>query len=143
VRSLAVFLMVLATAGGCGFVNAGHASRTKPSGFVLRGYVSVALPDGGAAGAPCQAPGAVTDVRPAAAVRVVDPAGHAIAAGQLGAGVVAVDAASARCNFPFEIRAVPGGRDRYLVEVDGRPPVGFPAEELRQDKPAVITIDSR
>jgi hypothetical protein len=138
--AVGIAVLVGCTAGGCGFVHAGDQGKSKPNGFVLRGYASVAGAAPGAAGTSCEAPPTVADVRPAAPVRVTDPAGHALATGQLGAGVLAVDSATYRCNFPFEIRAVPGGADRYLIVVGDRPAVGFPAAELRQDKPAVVVI---
>ena len=124
----------------CGFVHAGEAGRSKPNGFVLRGYASVRGAAPGSAGSLCESPASAADVRPAATVRVTDPAGHPLATGTLGAGVLAVDSSAYRCNFPFEIRAVPGGEDRYLIAVADRPAVSFPATQLRQDEPAVIEV---
>ncbi len=133
---MAVVLLVLAPLGGCGFVRAGNASHTKPNGFVLRGYVQV---NGGvaAAGGGCTAPASAADITAGTAVRVADPAGTQLAEGHLGAGVL--DSAG-HCNFPFELRAVPGGPASYVVTVDGRPPRSFPAKELRADQPAVISV---
>jgi hypothetical protein len=135
---MAVLVVVTAGAGlsGCGWLRAGGVSHTKPSGFVLRGYVTVAGASSGSAGAPCQA----TVIAAADPVRVTDPPDHALATGALGAGVLARDGSGYRCNFPFEIGQVPGGHDSYEISVAGRPPVTFPATELRQDKPAVIQV---
>lgn len=120
---------------GCGFVGAGNASHTKPNGFILRGYVQVsgAL----ASGSGCAAPATVPGLGSGTPVRVSDPAGKMLAEGKLGAGVL--DSAG-HCNFPFELRAVPGGPSDYVITVDGRPPATFPAKDLREDKPAVITV---
>jgi hypothetical protein len=125
-------VLVLAGLGGCGFIGAGNASHSKPNGFILRGYVQAS---GGIAstGSACTAPG----VTAGAQVRVSDPGGRQLAEGQLGAGVL--DPAG-HCNFPFELRAVPGGPRTYVVTVGGQPPRPFPATELREDKPAVITV---
>ncbi len=84
---------------------------------------------------------------------VTDPGGHEIARGSLGAGIVAraatpAPAASpatsagtgAECDFPFEIRGVPGGVSSYGISVAGRAAQTFPAAALRQDQVAVITI---
>jgi hypothetical protein len=120
---------------GCGFIGAGQASHTKPNGFILRGYVQVSGAVAGTAGS-CTAPPSLPDLQPGALVRVSDPGGKALAEGQLGAGVL--DSAG-NCNFPFELRAVPGGPATYVLTVDGRPPVSFPAKDLREDKLAVIT----
>jgi hypothetical protein len=135
VLSLAV--LSLAVLGGCGFIGAGSASHSKPDGFVLRGYVQVGSGVAGTGGA-CTVTGiTATGITAGATVRVSDPAGKQLAEGQLGAGVL--DSAG-HCNFPFELRAVPGGPASYLVTVDGRPAQTFPAKDLREDKPAIITV---
>jgi hypothetical protein len=140
VGRLAVAVFLVLTLGGCGFVHAGQAGKSKPNGFVLRGYASVAGAAAGSAGTACVSPPTVHDVAPSTPVQVTDPAGKALASGQLGAGVLAVDSSVYRCNFPFEIRAVPGGEDQYVITVGARPAVTFPATELREDKPAVIDV---
>jgi hypothetical protein len=130
---------LMLAAGGCGFVRAGGASPVKPDGFVLRGYVSVSGATAGEPGSACGAPPAV-HVWAGAPVRVSDAGGHPIAAGTLGAGVRAEDSGRYRCDFPFEIPAVPGGHDTYLVAVSDRAPVSFAAREVRADAPAVIPV---
>jgi hypothetical protein len=132
----AAVLLAVLVLGGCGFVGAGSASHTKPNGFILRGYVQVAggQPTGGST---CAAPASLPDIRLGAPVRVSDPGGRALAEGQLGAGVL--DAAG-HCNFPFEMRAVPGGPASYVVTVGSQRPATFPAKDLREDKPAVIAL---
>jgi hypothetical protein len=124
---------------GCGWLQAGDVSHVKPSGFVLRGYVSVAGAPTGRPGTSCQVP--ATGITANAPVRVTDAADRSLGAGVLGAGVLAADGAAYRCNFPFEITGVAGGHDRYAISAAGRPAVLFPATELRQDKPAVIRVD--
>jgi hypothetical protein len=125
---------------GCGWLRAGNVSHTKPSGFVLRGYATagIAAAPGTAAGGPCQAPSA--GVAPNDEVLVTDPPDHTLATGMLGVGVLAMDGTAYKCNFPFEISGVPGGHQTYEISVAGRPAMSFLAEELRQDKPAVIPV---
>jgi hypothetical protein len=84
-------------------------------------------------------PAAAGDVHAGGAVRVADPEGHTLSAGELAAGVR--DRASGRCNFGFEITGVPGGVDRYVIGVGNRQAATFPAHDLRSGKPAVITVD--
>jgi hypothetical protein len=137
----AVGVAILATVSGCGFVHAGRTSHTKPDGFVLRGYVTVAgAVAAGPVGSACQSPPAAADIRANAPVRVASPDGRALASGQLGAGVLAMQSETYRCNFPFEIRAVPGGPSSYVITVGSRPPQAFAAMDLREDRPAVILI---
>jgi hypothetical protein len=142
VRRIVIPVLVLVTAApalaGCGWLRAGNAPRTKPDGFVLRGYVAVDGAAAGSVGAPCEAPRA--GVAPADEVRVTDPPDRVLASGALGAGVLATGGSGYRCNFPFEIPAVAGGHKTYSISVAGRPAVNFPASELRSDKPAVITV---
>jgi hypothetical protein len=124
---------------GCGWLHAGGASNTKPSGFVLRGYVTVAGAPAGTAGSPCQTPAAGVSV--ADEVRVTDPPStKVLGTGSLGAGVLAVNGSGYECNFPFSISAVPGGHKTYSITVGNRSAVSFPAEDLRSDKPAVISV---
>jgi hypothetical protein len=135
----AVFLLTAALAlTGCGWLRAGGAPKSKPDGFVLRGYVAVSGAAAGSVGAPCEAPRA--GVAPADEVRVTDPPDKLLGTGSLGAGVLAANGDGFRCNFPFVIPAVAGGHKTYAVTVAGRPAVPFPAVDLRSDKPAVITI---
>jgi hypothetical protein len=128
------------TLAGCGWLRAGSVSHTKPSGFVLRGYASagVTMAPGTPLGGPCQAPRA--GVAPNDQVLVSDPPDRTLATGMLGVGVLALDGDAYKCNFPFEISGVPGGHQTYEISVAGGPAVSFPAEELRQDKPAVVPI---
>ena len=153
-RIVAVVLVAGFALSGCGFLTSGQRGSNKPDGFVLRGYVSVGLRGSGkaasgspaavprssgtpAASAPCTAPPEANDVQAGGAVRVADPAGHTLAAGTLQAGVEE----GGRCNFAFQIRAVPGGVDRYVIGVGNRATTTFPAHDLRSDKPAVILVD--
>jgi len=131
-----------AGAGGCGFVGAGGVSNTKPNGFVLRGYASTPVPAGDArpTGAACAAPTSLPDIAGGAAVKVLDPGGTVIALGTLQAGVINHSGTSTSCDFGFEIRAVPGGVPSYSIVVGTEPAHDFPAEQLRQDKPAIIPL---
>jgi hypothetical protein len=140
-RNLLAFVALSAAAAalsGCGWLHAAGVSHVKPSGFVLRGYASVAGAAAGQAGAACQTPAA--GVAAGDPVLVTDPPGHTIATGALGVGVLARDGEVYRCDFPFEISGVPGGHQAYQVSVAGRPPVTFAATDLREDKPAVISV---
>jgi hypothetical protein len=136
-------MLVALLTGGCGFVGASNVSHQKPGGFVLRGHVTVPLAatDGHAAGTTCTAGGIAAGVP----VKVTDPAGHTIALGALGPGIVArasaaPGASGVSCDYPFEIRAVPGGVDSYGISVGDRPPKVFPGTALRQNEVAIITV---
>jgi hypothetical protein len=143
---------------GCGFVGSGERGSSKPDAFTLHGYVSVGVaapatdvappasavatggaPSAVATGGACEAPAAANDVHAGGPVRVADPAGHTLAAGELSPGVR--DATSARCNFGFQVSGVPGGVDSYVIGVGNRPAASFPAQDLRSGKPAVIVVD--
>jgi hypothetical protein len=128
--------------GGCGFLGASRVSHNKPSGFVLRGRVTVpvAAGDTRAAGAACAAP--YPDVVANAPVKVTDPDGREIAAGYLGDGVIARGTSAVTCDFPFQIPAVPGGVASYGIAVGARPAVTFPARDLREDETAVLSYTS-
>ncbi len=134
--------LALLPATGCGFIHASGVSHNKPNGFVLRGHVTVPLPasTSQAAGTACSAPGSASDIVAGAPVKVTDPNGRQLALGSLGAGVFATGT-GVSCDFPFEIRAVPGGVDSYAISVAGRPAQTFPAKALREDQAAVITIN--
>ena len=143
-RSLGVLILLGLLASllvSCGFVETAD-SRAKPSGFPLRGYVSVVGASPGGVGTPCQAPASAPDVAPGLPVRVLDPAGGVLGTSALGNGVLAEapDDSGYRCNFPFEVANVPGGPDSYVVVVGARPAVSFPAKDLRADKPAIIEL---
>lgn len=133
-------LAVSLTVGGCGFVESGDSPQTKPDGFPLHGYVTVAGASAGQIGSPCLAPASVTDIVAGGRVIVSSPDGENLATGELGTGVLATAPSGAgyRCNFPFRVSGVPGGQKTYVVVVGLRPAASFPAAELRADKPAVI-----
>jgi hypothetical protein len=136
--------MATATLAGCGFVSESAKSDTKPSAFVLIGHVTIALPASStdAAGSACQAPAGATDIAAGTPVTVTDTAAHNLASGVLGTGVVARNGDGAACQFPFNIRGVPGGSDPYEIAIGNRPPQPFAAADLRTNTPAVITISS-
>lgn len=141
-RVVAVVLAAGLALSGCGFLSSGDRGSNKPDGFTLRGYVSVGPGTAGASApagssGPCTAPPAASDVQAGGAVRVADQEGHTLAAGSLSPGV----AEAGRCNFAFQITAVPGGVDEYVIGVGNRASVSFPAHDLRSDKPAVIVVD--
>jgi hypothetical protein len=146
-RIVAVVLVAGFALSGCGFLSSGQRGSNKPDGFVLRGYVSVGsgtasssaspVPGPSGSGTACTAPPEANDVQAGGAVRVADPEGHTLAAGTLEPGVEE----GGRCNFGFQIRAVPGGVDRYVIGVGNRATATFAAHDLRSDKPAVILVD--
>jgi hypothetical protein len=140
-RAAAAVVAALLTAG-CGFIASGDRPAGKPNGFVLRGYVSVGGVPAGSPGAVCAAPPSITDIAAGGPVRVADPQGHTLGAGKLAGGVLAVESGEPRCTFAFEITGVAGGVDQYVIGVGTRPTVTFPARDLRENKPAVIKIDS-
>jgi hypothetical protein len=150
VRSLLVVPLVVvplaaALLAGCGFVGASNVSHTKPSGFVLRGRVTVPVAGSGpvADGTACTS--ALPGVAAGTTVLVSDPDGHALAHGELGGGVTTTatpGSSAAGCDFPFQVRGVPGGVSRYAVSVAGRPPQTFDAAALREDQLAVLVLTS-
>ena len=145
VRSLLVLPLAGALLAGCGFVGASDVSHNKPSGFVLRGRVTVPAAGSGpiADGTACMS--ALPGVAAGSIVKVSDVDGHELARGELGGGVTATTAAgssAATCDFPFQVRAVPGGVSRYAVSVAGRPAQTFAAAALRQDQLAVLVLTS-
>ncbi|HWB35698.1 MAG TPA: hypothetical protein VHA75_06715 [Rugosimonospora sp.] len=144
-RCLAAVLLAAATAAGaagCGFIGAGKVSDTKPNGFVLRGHVSTPLPAGDTRpdGAACTAPASLPDIAAGSPVRVLDEHNAVIGLGGLNPGVVAHPSTGADCEFGFQIAAVPGGVSTYAIVVGTQPAHTFPAAELREDKPAVISL---
>ena len=105
---------------------------------MLRGYVSVAGATAAPPGTPCSA--TAPGIHAGGPVRVADPDGHTLAAGELAGGVTAPAGGQHRCNFAFEVRGVPGGPDRYTVAVGDQPPATFDAAGLREDGQAVIRV---
>lgn len=144
VRSLLVLPLAGALLAGCGFVGASDVSHNKPSGFVLRGRVTVPAAGSGpiADGTACMS--ALPGVAAGSIVKVSDVDGHELARGELGGGVTATatPGTSAACDFPFQVRGVPGGVSQYAVSVAGRPAQTFAATALRQDQQAVLVLTS-
>lgn len=138
----AIAALAIATASGCGFIQAGQKSVQKPNTFILLGHADVGLPasDHAAVGATCIAPPQVHDIGPETPVTVRDGSGAKIATGVLGTGIVARSGQATTCAFPFQVSAVPGGSNTYTVAVGSHPAQSFPASQLRQNAPAVITI---
>jgi hypothetical protein len=133
----------ITTLAACGFVGASGKSHIKPTGFLLYGHAAVTLPldDHSVPGTSCIAPGSASDVAPATKVTVLDPAGKTIAIGALDNGIVARVNNVTTCDFAFSIPAVPGGVDTYSIQIGSRAAQQFPAQALRQNTPAVITIN--
>lgn len=127
---------------GCGFIEAGNASSSKPSAFVLTGDASVNLPAAGSepAGTACVSPAGTADVAEGVDVIVTDPKGTKLTTGHLGPGVVTDTSGVFACSFPFSIRGVPGGLDTYDVAIGNRPAQPFSGIALRSSTPAIITI---
>lgn len=144
-RALAAALVAagaLATASGCGFIAAGQTSHEKPNTFVLYGHADVTLTAGDhrATGTTCVAPAGVTDVAVTTSVNVLSPGGVTLAHGSLGAGVIAHTGDAAMCDFPFQIRDVPGGADTYGIVIGARPAQSFAGSALQANTPAIIAI---
>ena len=139
---LAVSGLAVAVLSGCGFIAAGDKSATKPSGFVISGHASVALPptDVASVGSNCAAPTTIPDVAKGVPVNVTNPGGGKIATGQLGPGVVTRDGSAASCTFPFQIRGVPGNEQSYGIAIGSRAPQSFSGDALRASTLAAITI---
>jgi hypothetical protein len=143
-RSLLALPLAAVLLSGCGFVGASKVSDVKPNGFVLRGRVTV--PAAGTAptvdGESCAS--AIPDVAAGVTVKVSDVQGHELARGELGGGVTATvpGGSGVSCEFPFQVRGVPGGVSQYAVSVAGRPAQTFAASALREDQQAVIVLTS-
>jgi hypothetical protein len=135
-------ITAVVTLSGCGFIAAGQASHQKPNTFVLYGHVDVSLSasEHRATGTACMSPDTVAGIEVTTPVAVLSPGGATIAHGSLGAGVIARTGDAATCDFPFQIRDVPGGADSYQIAVGDRPAQVFPAAELQHNTPAVIAI---
>lgn len=121
----------------CGWVGV-HNRVTKPNGFLLHGYVSVAGAAAGAPGTACQARSG--SVASGATVKIVDEDGIQLAAGSLGDGVLAGAGSAWQCNFPFDLTNVPGGPDTVVVEIGALPAAHFATSELREGRAAVIPV---
>ena len=129
--------MALSVLSACGWIGV-HDRVTKPDGFLLHGYVSVAGAAAGAPGTACLArSGAVAAGAP---VKVVDRDGVQLAAGSLGDGVLAGTGGAWQCNFPFDIANVPGGPDTVVVEVAQLPAARFATSDVREGRAAVIPV---
>ncbi|GAA3226105.1 hypothetical protein ACFO1B_32555 [Dactylosporangium siamense] len=136
-RHLLPALGLVLTLGGCGWV--GRADETsKPDGFQLHGYVSVAGAATGIPGTPCLAPAA--DIVSGGTVKVADQDGKVVAVTTLAAGVLASSPDGYHCNFAFELLNLSGARPTYQILVADRPSVSFETRPLREGRPAVVPI---
>lgn len=132
-------LLLVLSLGGCGWVSR-SGETSKPDGFLLHGYVSVAGAAAGVTGTPCQAPASAPDIVQGGTVRIADAAGHVIAATSLAGGVLAQASDGYQCNFSFELRNLSGGRATYQIMVGDRPAATFATKELAEGRPAVIPV---
>lgn len=131
-------LVLVLSLGGCGWL--GRAGETsKPDGFLLHGYVSVAGAAPGSTGTPCLATGA-PDIVTGAPVRAADAEGRVIAVTTLSSGVLARADDGYRCNFAFELANLSGRRPTYQILVADRPAAAFRTRDLREGRPAVIDV---
>jgi hypothetical protein len=132
-----VCLGALLGPSACGWVSV-HNRVSKPDGFNLHGYVSVAGAAAGSPGTACLARSG--SVASGVAVKIVDEDGVQLAAGSLGEGVLAGAGSAWQCNFPFDLSNVPGAPDAVVVEVGQLPAAHFATSELREGRAAVIPV---
>jgi hypothetical protein len=137
VRRLLLPLVLVLSLGGCGWVSRGDET-SKPDGFQLHGYASVAGAAAGVPGTPCLAP--VPDIVSGATVQAADQDGMVVATTTLAAGVLASAPDGFRCNFAFELLNLSGSRPAYQILVADRPPVSFESRALREGRPAVVDV---
>lgn len=138
-RHLLLPLALVVSLGGCGWASrAGETS--KPDGFLLHGYASVAGAASGIVGTPCLAPASAPDIVPGAVVKAADADGKVIAVTTLAAGVLASAADGYQCNFAFELLNLSGSRPAYQILVAERPPVSFETRAMREGRPAVVPV---
>jgi acyl CoA:acetate/3-ketoacid CoA transferase beta subunit len=142
VRRVALVVLCALPLSGCGFVAAGQTSHQKPNNFVLYGHADVPLStdEHRATGTVCTAPQSVRGIAVTTPVDVLSAGGTRLAHGSLGAGVVARTGNLASCDFPFQIRGVPGGAQTYQIAVGDRPAQTFLGSDLQHNTPAIITI---
>ncbi|GAA2589063.1 hypothetical protein GCM10010399_18930 [Dactylosporangium fulvum] len=139
-RRLVLALVLTLSLGGCGWAGR-HDEKSKPDGFLLHGYVSVAGAAAGTGGTPCLAPPSASDIAAGAPVRAADADGKVIAVTSLGGGVLAATPDGFHCNFGFELSNLSGSRPTYRIQVADRPPQSFETKPLREGKEAVVPVD--
>jgi hypothetical protein len=124
-----VGVLVLMLAGGCGggIGESGADPEGEPSGFVVRGTVSVPS-YGGSNGTSCTVKDGCEDLRSGATVAITDAAGDVVAVGAL----VDSEATQRTCRFAFDVPGVPEGSSTYGIEVGEQAMVMYPRSRLNK-----------
>jgi hypothetical protein len=128
-RMFAAVAGVLVLAGGCsgGVGESGADPEDRPSGFAVRGTVSVPS-YGGASGTSCTVKDGYEDLRSGATVAITDAAGEVVAVGAL----VDIEATPRTCRFAFDVQGVPEGSPTYGIEVGQQAMVMYPRSRLNK-----------
>jgi hypothetical protein len=128
-RMFAVLVGVLLLVGACGGADGepGAEPEGSPTGFVVRGTVSVPS-YGGSNGTSCTVKDGYEDLRSGASVAVTDAAGDVVAVGAL----VDIEATQRTCRFAFDVPGVPEGSPTYGIEVGQQAMVMYPRSRLNR-----------
>ena len=134
-RMFAAVVGVLVLAGGCGggVGESGAEPGDKPTGFAVRGTVSVPS-YGGANGTSCTVKDGYEDLRSGASVAVTNAAGDVVAVGAL----VDIEATPRTCRFAFDVPGVPEGSPTYGIEVGQQAMVTYPRSRLNKRLELVV-----
>src|SRR3954447_7096087 len=119
--------VVLLCGCGGGGGESGAQPESRPSGFEIKGRISVPS-YGGTSGTSCTVMDGYEDLRSGATVAVTDARGDVVGVGAL----VDIEATSDTCRFSFEVPNVPEGSATYGIEVGQQAMVKYPRARLNR-----------
>jgi len=134
-RMFAAVVGVLVLTGACGGGDgeSGAEPEGKPSGFAIRGTVSVPS-YGGSNGTSCTVKDGYEELRSGATVAVTNAAGDVVAVGAL----VDIEATQRTCRFAFDVPGVPEGSPTYGIEVGQQAMVTYPRSRLNKQLELIV-----